>query len=560
MPRSVTNQPQLFRAQPKPGEVLAMDPKAFWFMFSMGRRDTELMDNGIAVLHVEGPLEHKAGWCWDSYESIVDRVREAAEDEDVRALVFKFDSPGGDVAGLNEAVAEIERIKEASGKPIYAYANELAASAAYALACAADEIWLPEAAGVGSIGVISVLAEMTERDKKEGYHFEVIASGERKPDGNPHIKISDGARKRCEKRIDTLAGMFFELVARSRGLSAKKVEAYEADVFFGQDAVQTRLADGVSSWPDFLSLVADDLNRLDKNPKPRSGSTNEPPTNRPAGGGGKAKTMGLLALRKKKDEAAAALASAKTEAAKKKATAAFEAAVRELASAEAAATEAKKMKKTKFTEETYEDDSDEDEDEEDDAEDDAEDGSAKDDAEDEEDAEDDAEDGKKAARGRQRIAARSGGGGGDFFAELAEITGKKSKAGVLGFVRAAAEGVGQIKKIQAELRSMKVSAMIDAGRKAGKIEKGMVAFCRDMGMKSPKQLSAYLAAKAPQVRTEEDGPLLPKSLAAFATIDGSPTGLTPEMAEIAERMGMTPEQAAQAAQHVNGKMNGTPTR
>lgn len=572
--------PIKFREHPSTEEVLAIDPKAFWLSYGGGRRDTELTDDGIAVIRIEGPLEHKASWSWDSYEGIVERVREAAEDEDVRAVVFKFDSPGGDVDGLNEAVAELVRIKETSGKPFYGYANELAASAAYALSCACDEIYLPEAAGVGSIGVIAVMCEQTERDKREGIVFEVVASGERKPDGNPHIKISDGARKRMAKRIDTLAGMFFELVAGARGLSAKKVESYEADVFFGADAVEKKLADGVSSWPDFIALVSGGVNGLDNVVAPQSRSTKKPTNQSDDSVGAKDNTMGLLALRKKKTEASSALKSAKTEAAKKKAGKEFSAAVVALAKAEAVA-EAKKMKKTKYVEETEETDDEEDEedestDEEDEADDsddeddddsddedeDAEDESDDGDAEDEsEDAEDEdakkSKKAKKAAAARKAIAALSSGklSGKALLRQLAGITGKSTAAGIVGTVRAALEGAGRVSKVEGELRAMKVDALITAGRKAGKIEKSLVAFCRKMGNRSPQELKAYLDAKTPNVRTEDDAPILPRE---FATLAGGV--LTAEQAEIARRMGMTPEQAASAAKISATKVNGAAPR
>lgn len=544
-----------FREEPAPGEVLAIDPKAFFFMFSMGRRDTELLDNGIAVVHIEGPLEHKDSWCWDSYEGIVARVCEAAEDDEVRAVVLKFDSPGGDVDGLNEAVAELVRVKEQAGKPFYAYANELAASAAYALACSCDEIYLPEAAGVGSIGVISCLAEMTKRDKKEGFHFEIVASGERKPDGNPHIEISDGARKRVRKRVDTLAAMFFDLVASSRGLSVEKVESYQADVFYGSEAVKKRLADGVSSWPDFVQLISDSLDGLDNAPAARSRS--EKPTDRSmtAAAGKESKAMGLLALRKKKTDALAALKAAKTEAAKKKAGSDFRAACRALADAEAVA-EAKKMKKTKYVEETLEEDEEseedeEDDDDEDDDDEDAEDESEDSDAESEEDDEDaEDEDAEEEAHARP---AKSGA----FMRKLARITGASTPGAILGKVRGAIESAGKVRKLDREMRAMRVEGMIKEGRRGGKIEKGLVAFCRKMGMRGEEgeqELAAYLDAKAPTVHTQDDAPIVPRDVAAFL---GDAAGVvTSEQAQIASRMGMTPEEAARVAGKVQQKLNG----
>lgn len=530
-----------FRTTARPDEVLAIVPaKAFYFMFSCANTETTLTDDGVAIVNIEGGLEHKAGW-FDSYESIVQRVREAAEDEDVKSVVLKIDSPGGDVSGLYESVKTIQAIKDETGKPFYAYANELAASAAYALACSCDEIYMPEAAGVGSIGVISMMGEMTGKDRKDGIKYEVITSGARKADGNPHVEISDGARKRVQRRVDGLAAMFFALVADSRGVSAKKVEALQADVFYGDDALQTRLADGLASWDEFLGMVSDAASGLDNLGGSGSRSPSQP-TDRPVE---KDKSMGLLALKKAKAAAYDALKKAKTEAANTRAGKEYREACQALASAEALI-EAKKMKKTKYVEETEDDgeedgdDDSEDDDDAEDAEDDdsAEDGSAESDAEDD-DAEDDAESGKAS---------------GGLLKVLGKITGKRTAAGIIGTVRAAVQGNKRVGKLEKDFRALKVEGLIRAGRKDGKIEKGLVEFCTKMGMRSTDELEAYLAAKSPAVRTSEDPPVLPKDFAA-----GAVDGLTAEMAEIARTMGLTPEEAAAGAKKINAT-NGAPKR
>lgn len=550
-----------FRERPIPGEVLAIDPKAFFLFFSMGNRETELTDEGVAIVNIQGPLEHKSCWFFDSYEAILSRMTEACEDEDVRAIVMKIDSPGGDVAGLYECVAAIQRLRKTHGKPIYAYADELAASAAYALACAADEVFMPEAAGVGSIGVISVMGEQVQRDKKDGFRFEVITSGERKADGNPHIPISEGARKRVERRVDTCADMFFRLVAKSRRLKVREVEGYQADVFYGADAVENRLADGLSSWPDFLASVVEQFNQLD-NPSTSLSRSTQKPTDRSDGSEeAKDTTMGLLALRKKRDEALAAFKKAKTIKANKEAAAVYSKACEALARAEAL-TEARKMKKTRYVEETYKDDADdaaeEEEPEDEDAEDASDSGSAEDDAAEDaaedagaEDAEDDSAELEASDEDEDIQAADLGKGGKALLSRLGKLTGQRSVGGIVGAVRGALENSKRVNAVARELRTIKVNGMIEQARKDGRLEKGLVAWARQTGMRSPNELAAYLKAKAPQVRTTEDDALVPVEVTG--ALAGS--GLTKEQAEIATRMGMKPEEAAEVLKKTNGKIS-----
>ena len=68
--------------------------------------------------------------------------------------------------------------------------GECAASGAYALACVADQIWLPASGMVGSVGVVCARYDETKADEEEGVRVDVIAVGKRKTDGNPHVKVT----------------------------------------------------------------------------------------------------------------------------------------------------------------------------------------------------------------------------------------------------------------------------------------------------------------------------------------------------------------------------------
>jgi hypothetical protein len=261
--------------------------------------------------------------------------------------------------------------------------------------------------------------------------------------------------------------------------------------------------------------------------------------------------MGILALRKRKTEAAQALRTAKTEAAKKAAGAEFKAACVALAEAEALV-EAKKMKKTKYVEETEEtdeeddseeddEDDEEDEDDADDADDDGDDDGDDDDDDDGDDAEDEADEKKAAAA---------------LYRDLSRATGKRGRGAIMGMVQAALDSHKHVAKLSTEMRSMKVDKMISEGRKSGKIEKSLVAFCRDMGMRSPKQLKTYLEQKSPSVRTTDEAPRLPREFAAAVAEAG--VSLTPEQGAIARTMGMDPDAIKRVAAMTNG--SGTPKR
>lgn len=206
-------------------------------------------DGDVAVVSVSGPLAQRAWSCWmfsgDGYDAIARRVGAALDDRDTRAVVLRLDSPGGEVAGCFEAVRSLRAMARASGKPLVAYVDEMACSAAYALACAASEVVLPDTGMAGSIGVIMAVESHAEALAAEGVSVALIASGAAKADGHPAIALSDGARGRLQADVDQLAAVFAAEVAAARPITAAEALALEARVLIGAEAQRAGLADHV---------------------------------------------------------------------------------------------------------------------------------------------------------------------------------------------------------------------------------------------------------------------------------------------------------------------------
>lgn len=263
-------------------DYLAIEPRALDFSYLYtGQVLNDRTEDGIAIVTVNGPLEHHATWWWDSYEAILERVEGALTGQDIvrqdeyrngwredyepmpampaRAIVLCFDSPGGEAAGATYAHRKLRKLRKQYNVPFYAYANETACSAAYELACACDELWLPDTGTVGSIGVIATLFDRTKMNEKDGLNIELITSGEQKADGHADRPIDDGVRSRMQGRVDALANIFWSVVAKRRGTTPKAVAGLEAGVFLGQDAVDVGIADGIAGWDKFLRIVARSL-------------------------------------------------------------------------------------------------------------------------------------------------------------------------------------------------------------------------------------------------------------------------------------------------------------
>lgn len=208
------------------------------------------MMGDVAVVSIDGPLMQRGGWWFDGHDAVVDRCRAALSDVKSRALVLKINSPGGLVAGCFEAVRAIRAAGVAARKPVVAYVDEQACSAAYALACAASKIYTPPTGQLGSIGVISVLYDRTAANAAEGLNVRVIASGAQKADGHPDTPLTDDVVQREQAVVDQLAQRFAGIVAEARGMKPDAVLALEAGCLWGADAVTKGLADGVCTFEE----------------------------------------------------------------------------------------------------------------------------------------------------------------------------------------------------------------------------------------------------------------------------------------------------------------------
>ena len=253
----------------RPQGIQAINPQALFWLFPEIEDDEEVQDDDedFCVVTIRGPITQHGYW-WDSYDSIKARIK-AACDSGKSTILFKIDSPGGEVAGCFDAARSIKDMCRKAGKKLVVHVEGQCSSAAYALACVADKIVASKTADIGSIGVLAVRYDDTKNDEMSGFKVNLITSGARKADWNPHTEFTEEEKEIHQTEINELAQEFFSLVSTYRGISEKEIESMEANSYRGSGAVKVGLIDEVGSIDRVLSSLKKDKKMDEKEQEAR---------------------------------------------------------------------------------------------------------------------------------------------------------------------------------------------------------------------------------------------------------------------------------------------------
>lgn len=222
--------------------------------------------DGVEVIGLYGSLMKQQASMSRSTSTVMARrrLRAAGRNPDVNAILLHIESPGGTAAGTNELAADIAAL--AQQKPVYAFIEDLGASAAYWAASQATKIFANPTAIVGSIGTYGVVYDYSQAAAKDGVRVHVIRAGEMKGAGIPGTEITAEQLAEQQKIVTGLNEFFIRGVKAGRKLSLEQTrELADGRVYVGQAAVDRKLIDGVQSLDDtFQQLAAQGRSRAAK--------------------------------------------------------------------------------------------------------------------------------------------------------------------------------------------------------------------------------------------------------------------------------------------------------
>jgi len=201
----------------------------------------------IAIVEIQGIIAQSSG--------IIEQINEYLEDDGVKAIILRIDSPGGGVGPSQEIHREILKVKEK--KKIVTSMGSVAASGGYYIACASDLIVANPGTITGSIGVIMEFTNIEELFKKIGIKGVVVKSGELKDIGSPFREMTPEEKRIIQEVIDNVHQQFIKAVAEGRKLDRSKVtQIADGRIMTGEQAKQLGLVDEIGNLDDAINATA----------------------------------------------------------------------------------------------------------------------------------------------------------------------------------------------------------------------------------------------------------------------------------------------------------------
>lgn len=211
----------------------------------------------VGVVEIEGIIV-------DS-KKIIEQLDDFSDNDTVKAIVLRVNSPGGGVGPSQEIHDEVRRIN--AEKPVIVSMASVAASGGYYVAAPAREIFANPGTLTGSIGVIMEFTNFQELLDKIGLKNEVVKSGKHKDIGSPVRPMTEDDRILLQALIDDVHSQFVDAIATGRRLDVQKVRALaDGRIFSGRQARELGLVDQLGGL-EAAVLRAGELGGIDGKPE-----------------------------------------------------------------------------------------------------------------------------------------------------------------------------------------------------------------------------------------------------------------------------------------------------
>lgn len=220
------------------------------------RKATGFTDKKIAVIYAQGQIMYTEGDETTIGQGVMNEaLKIAREDDEVKAIVLRIDSPGGSALASELIWREIELTKKV--KPVIVSMGDLAASGGYYIACNADEIFAEPNTITGSIGVYGTIPNMHKLAEDLGINAEQVGTNKNSVEYSVFEPMTDEQRALIKEGIEDIYDLFTQRVADGRGMTQEAVdEIAQGRVWTGNDAVKIGLVDKIGGLDMALQAAA----------------------------------------------------------------------------------------------------------------------------------------------------------------------------------------------------------------------------------------------------------------------------------------------------------------
>ena len=214
----------------------------------------------IQVLRIYGGImdddgEHGFLPKTDTASAVKKKLRKAAEDDDIKAVLLRINSPGGTV-GMSQEVYDAVQVLRSKHKPVVVSMGDVAASGGYYIASAADRIFANPGTLTGSIGVIMHLMNWQETEKKIGFQPLVIKSGEFKDIGSADRPMTPAEKALLQGIIMDSYDQFVTAVSDGRHMPKDVIKKLaDGRIYSGRQAKAVALVDELGGYDDALAWL-----------------------------------------------------------------------------------------------------------------------------------------------------------------------------------------------------------------------------------------------------------------------------------------------------------------
>ena len=216
--------------------------------------------NKIAIIHVEGAIvTGNIGYNIAGSGGIVDNINKARDDKNVKGIILRVNSPGGDVYASSMITNALEEF-QSTGRPVMTSMGDIAASGGVWVTTTSEEIWAEETTLTGSIGVYSIIPDFSPLEKWAGMNYDGVSMTKAGDIYDLSRGVNKDLNKQFRENTENIYKNFVTKVANNRGLEFSEVLSFAGGrIWRGDTALELGLVDKLGTLNDAVDSMASKL-------------------------------------------------------------------------------------------------------------------------------------------------------------------------------------------------------------------------------------------------------------------------------------------------------------